>query len=101
MTALASVIDHFEGDATFPAECVIVFGAAVRPVYDTEGNIVSANAGPGIDRRVSAATELYRKNLVKKIYVSGGTGEGMRQSEALVMRRLALLQGVYPEHVIP
>jgi vancomycin permeability regulator SanA len=101
MTAGVSVVTHFDDAGGLPAECAIVFGTAVRPVYDDDGNMVSANAGPGIDRRVSAATDLYHEGLVRKIFVSGGTGQGMRQSEALVMRRLALQQGVDPDHVIP
>ncbi len=96
----ASVVAHFRDAGGVPADCAIVFGTAVRPVYDAAGNMVSANAGPGIDRRVSAATDLYKRGLVRKIFVSGGTGQGMRQSEAQVMWRLAVRQGVDPGHIV-
>ncbi len=98
--SLAAVYGEYGGHATLPADCAVVFGAAVRPVYDRQGNLVSANAGPGIDRRVRAATELYTRGMVKRIVVSGGTGLGMRQSEATVMRRLAIQQGVDPIDIL-
>lgn len=100
VVSFASVLAHFADTGGIPASCAIVFGAAVRPVFDAEGNIVSVNAGPGISRRVSAATDLYRRGLIEKIFVSGGTGDGMRQSEALVMRSLAMRQGVDPQRIV-
>ncbi len=73
------------GDAVFPVECAIVFGAAVGP---------GSRPGPALVRRVSGASTLYRRHDIQRIILSGGKGTGNRLSEAEVMRRLALQQGV-------
>lgn len=91
---MASVVIHFTGDAVYPADCAIVFGSAVHPLYDESGAVVSAKAGPGITRRVSAATALYKEGSVKHLFLTGGQGEGMLLSEAEVMQRLAVSHGV-------
>lgn len=85
---------RFPGNAVFPADCGLVFGAGVWPVYNSERRIVDAVAGPGIRRRVQAAADLYRTGQVGQLIMSGGTGEGMPRSEALVMRDYALSLGV-------
>lgn len=100
VTVFAQVILAFPGNARLPADCAIVFGTAVRPVRDELGNTVSAQAGPGIQRRVAAATDLYRQGLVHRLFLTGGTGQGMRQSEAMVMMRLALDHGVRPDDIV-
>lgn len=79
------IYTHFDGTATLPADCGIVFGAAVY------GQNLP---GPAISRRVAAAAELWREGSVKTLILSGGRGEGVRNSEAEVMRALALELGV-------
>jgi uncharacterized SAM-binding protein YcdF (DUF218 family) len=91
------VVTQFDGNATFPADCGIVFGTAVRPLRDERGAIVYAAAGPGIMRRVETAADLYRQGSLRRIYLSGGRGEGMPESEAEVMRRMAVVHGVANE----
>ncbi len=87
------VLDRFDGNAVLPADCAIVFGTAVRPVVQ-DGKIVYTAPGPGIIRRISAAADLYRAGKVKKVYLTGGLGEGMAESEARVMRRMAVVKGI-------
>jgi uncharacterized SAM-binding protein YcdF (DUF218 family) len=93
------VVSHFSGDARLPVDCALVFGAAVQPLYSS-GRVIDSQAGPAILRRVKAASDLYREGLVKRLYVSGGKGEGMLQSEAEVMRRLAVQEGVKPGDIV-
>ncbi len=87
------VVMGFDGNAKLPSDCAIVFGTAVRPVVQ-DGRIIYTAAGPGILRRVAAAAELYRTGQVKTIYLTGGKGQGMKESEASVMRRMAVVNGV-------
>ncbi len=89
-TAYIEVKQHFSGSATLPAECALVFGAAVY------GNL----PGPAIVRRISTAAELYRTKKVKTLILSGGRGEGNRQSEAQVMKTEALKQGVDEKDIV-
>lgn len=91
---------RFTGVFSLPADCAIVFGTAVRPLYDAQGEIVSAGPGPGILRRVGTAARLYREGSVKKLFLSGGKGEGMVESEASVMRRIALSDGVAAADIV-
>ncbi len=80
------VLRGFNGSGQLPTDCAIVFGAAV---YGTQF------AGPGIVRRVGGAGEYYRQGLItRKIILSGGTGSGNKLSEAQVMKREALKQGI-------
>jgi vancomycin permeability regulator SanA len=88
--AYLQVTEHFKGKATLPADCALVFGAAVA------GN----QPGPAITRRVSTAAALYRAKKVTTLFLSGGRGEGNRQSEALVMKREALKQGVDEKDIV-
>ncbi len=91
VTAYAYVHESFEGNAEFPVDCAVVFGAAVyRGSYP----------GPAIVRRVAAAAELYRNHQVNRLILSGGRGEGNAQSEAFVMRREALKQGVDMQDIV-
>jgi uncharacterized SAM-binding protein YcdF (DUF218 family) len=78
------------GDATLPADCAIIFGAAV-----VSGNL----PGPALTRRVGKAAELYRAHQINRLILSGGKGDGNRQSEAAVMRRLAVSLGVSASHI--
>jgi len=85
--AILQVYSQFDGDAAtaLPADCAIVFGAAVY------GNRLP---GPAIVRRVSTAAELYRNQQVNRLILSGGKGEGNTRSEAQVMKTEAIGQGV-------
>ncbi len=96
---LSHVLSRFAGNATFPADCGLVFGTAVRPVYD-RGAIVYTGPGPGILRRVAAAADLYRTGRLKKVFLTGGRGEGMAESEASVMQRIAVVQGIRLEDIV-
>jgi uncharacterized SAM-binding protein YcdF (DUF218 family) len=93
-SALLFVISRFPGTAELPVDCGIVFGAAVQPLFDEERRVIGSQAGPGIARRVGTAALLYRIGLIHRLVFTGGTGEGMRQSEGDVMRALALAKGV-------
>ena len=90
---MSFVLSGFEGNAVLPADCAVVFGAAVHRTIDDNGNIVS-NAGPGIQRRVQAAVQLYREGKIAKIFMTGGKGDAYGLSEAEVMRDVALTMGV-------
>lgn len=85
--AYAIIRTHFEGTAELPADCGIVFGAAVSG-YNTPG--------PAIVRRVGAAANLYREGKVRRLILSGGMGKGrgVSDSEANVMRTQAIELGV-------
>ncbi len=82
--AYAQVTGHFKGTGTLPADCAVVFGAAIY------GN----RAGPAIVRRVSTAATLYREKKIQHVILSGGRGEGNQKSEADVMKIEALNGGV-------
>lgn len=86
-----SITSQFDGSAELPADCALVFGAAVYSL-----NI----PGPAITRRVAAASALYREGTVGRLILSGGLGTGNRRSEAEVMRALAIEQGVRPSDII-
>lgn len=85
---LGVVVLSFDGTPhAVPAECALVFGAAVH-----RGDV----AGPAIYRRVRTAVELYREGEVERLILTGGLGESLYQqkSEADVMRDVALTMGV-------
>ncbi len=94
------VVAGFAGTATLPAECAIVFGAAVHPVYDPAGTMIENQSGPGIRRRMLTAVELYRQGLVKTLFLTGGTGDGMVRSEAQIMKQYALLRHVPEQDIL-
>lgn len=101
VSGAAFVVSGFGGTAHLPADCAIVFGAAVHPKFDNNGKVVpESQAGPGILRRVNTAVKLYQQGLISKLYMSGGRGQGMRQSEAEVMGDLAVSEGVKPEDIV-
>jgi len=91
---LGIVVFSFDGTAEeFPADCAVVFGAAVH-----RGDI----AGPGILRRVGTAVDLYKKGDVKRLFLTGGMGTSPYQtkSEAQVMRDVALDLGVDDSDIV-
>ncbi|PIR53407.1 hypothetical protein COU76_01160 [Candidatus Peregrinibacteria bacterium CG10_big_fil_rev_8_21_14_0_10_49_10] len=71
--------------------CAIVFGAAVWR---------GSQPGPAITRRVQTAAALYQQGDVQTIILTGGKGTAKLDSEAEVMRKVALLDGVDPDDVV-
>ncbi len=92
--ALVMVWLRFDGNAVFPVDCGLVFGAGVWPLYNSEHQMIDAVPGPGIRRRVQAAATLFHEGKVGRLIMTGGTGDGMLKSEAQVMRDYALSLGV-------
>lgn len=88
--ACVYIMRNFGGNAVFPADCAIVFGAAVHG---------KQSAGPGIARRVTTAATLYENGRINTLYMTGGKGRPLEDSEAAVMRQYALDIGV-PSSVI-
>lgn len=86
------VLHGFKGSGSLPADCAIVFGTAVY------GNQFP---GPGIVRRVGGAGEYYRQGLITdRVILSGGMGTGNILSEARVMKREALKQGIPDKKIV-
>ena len=85
------VYSQFDGEGKGSAECAIVFGAAVHK---------NSQPGPGILRRTKTATRLYHEGKVDMLFLSGGKGSPTLDSEAEVMRRVAIEQGVNPDDII-
>lgn len=98
--SLGVVLAGMNGSGIDTAECGIVFGAGVLPLRDESGAVVGSVSGPGINRRTEAAANLYMQGKLKKLILTGGKGEGMRRSEAAVMRDVAVENGVRSEHII-
>ena len=94
------VATHMNGtpDAV-PADCGIVFGTAVWPVYDKKGSIVATAAGPGMTRRVTAAVELFQQGRLHRVFMTGGKGDGNQRSEAGVMKELGITLGIPAERI--
>lgn len=89
--AWAAIAAYEDGTARLPADCALVFGAAV---YGKD------LPGPAVLRRVSEAAQRYREGSVRRIILSGGEGRGIRVSEAEVMRNLAERMGVKPKDMM-
>ena len=85
LVSLALILIGFRGNAVFPVECGLVFGAAI-----TGRN----TAGPAIVRRVDGAAELWKAGKVETLILTGGKGDSWRLSEAAVMRQQAVRDGV-------
>jgi murein DD-endopeptidase MepM/ murein hydrolase activator NlpD len=71
------------------ADAIVVFGAAVWP----------DGPSPTLRVRVARAAELHRQGLAPIVLCSGGRSNG--RSEAQLMRRMLLTQGVSADAVIP
>lgn len=93
VTVYIVIRTHFDGSGTLPADCAIVFGAAVYG-YDTPG--------PAIVRRIGKAATLYRDGSINRFIFSGGVGKGsgLSDSEASVMRAEAERLGVRATDII-
>lgn len=84
------ILSDFSGTATLPADCGIVFGAAV---YGSRPSMA-------VQRRIDAAVALYRRHLITRIFMTGGKAGGDRLSEAAVMRARAIHGGVDPRDIV-
>lgn len=82
------VWEAFPGDAAFPVECGLVFGAAVHRIDDP---------GPGIMRRTATAARLVHEGNIERLIFTGGRGAASNESEAAVMRGVAMRKGVDPD----
>ncbi len=91
LAAYGYVHHGFTGNAVFPADCAVVFGAAVYR---------GSQPGPAITRRVAAAADLYRNDQVKTLILTGGRGEGNARTEAEVMQSYAIRQGVDRDDIV-
>lgn len=90
-TVAAIVLGSARGSYQLPADCALVFGAAVY------GHNVP---GPAIVRRISTAAALYKEGSVRRLILSGGVGRGNRESEASVMRLQAMDRGVDARDIV-
>ena len=79
------------GTATLPADCAIVFGAAVYR---------NAIPSPAMERRMKTAVSLYHSGDIRRLIVSGGKGREDDRTEAEVMRNQAEAFGVDPQHIV-
>lgn len=92
LTVTATILYHFNGDAVLPADCAIVFGAAVY---------ANDRPGPAIVRRVATASNLYKEGKIRRLFLSGGRGGDMTgASEASVMREQAIEHGVKSSDIV-
>jgi vancomycin permeability regulator SanA len=85
LASFFSILLGFRGNATFPVDCALVFGAAISGT-DT--------AGPAIVRRVGGAAALWKEGKVETLILTGGKGDSWRMSEGAVMRKEAIRDGV-------
>ncbi|MFH1670559.1 MAG: YdcF family protein [Patescibacteria group bacterium] len=86
------IVTQFDGtNPQYPVECGLVFGAAVG-----KGSTPSA----ALTRRVEKAAELYNAKYITTIILSGGKGSEWQESEAAVMRKVAMLNGVDPDDIV-
>ncbi|NOS67590.1 MAG: YdcF family protein [Candidatus Peribacteraceae bacterium] len=93
------VYQRMDGNGVSTADCAIVFGAAVRPVFNDDGKITAYTAGPGIARRVATAAELFEQGRIHRLFFSGGRGVGNTKSEAQVMKEYAVSLGIPSERI--
>lgn len=92
------VVSNFPGNSSVMVSsvepdtaCALVFGAAVHR---------GSTAGPGITRRVETAAELYHQGSFKTIILTGGKGSEKQDSEAEVMKKVAMRLGIDSESII-
>jgi uncharacterized SAM-binding protein YcdF (DUF218 family) len=89
--ALAFRVLHTSaGSGNLPVECGLVFGAAVHRTDDP---------GPGIMRRTATAARLMKQGSVERLILTGGKGEVSNESEAAVMRAVAMRLGIDPDMI--
>lgn len=85
VSSFAFIVVGFSWDDPLPADCGLVFGAAISG---------QNTATPAIVRRVEGAAELWKDGKLKLLILSGGKGDAWRLSEAQVMRQQAIRSGV-------
>jgi uncharacterized SAM-binding protein YcdF (DUF218 family) len=85
LSSFLAILQGFAGDAVFPADCALVFGAAISG---------TSSAGPAITRRVGGAAALWKEGKVRTLILTGGKGDAWRMSEGAVMRKEAIRDGV-------
>ena len=90
MTSIFYVFSQFDGAGELPADCALVFGAAVH-----KGN----RAGPGITRRTHTAVDLYHRGDVRTLIFTGGKGSAKLDAEAKIMQKLATSLGVHQDDI--
>ena len=83
--SLLFILTGFDGNAAFPVDCGLVFGAAISG---------RNTAGPAIVRRVDGAARLWKDEQIQTLILTGGKGDSWRLSEAAVMRQQAIRDGV-------
>jgi len=98
-TTVLYVVQRMGGTGVETADCAIVFGAAVRPIWNSAGDVIDLTAGPGIARRVSTAAELLNAGRLHRLFFSGGRGVGNTKSEAQAMREYAVSIGIPPQRI--
>lgn len=98
-TTVLYVYQRMDGTGVQTADCAIVFGAAVRHVFNQEGDLIALTAGPGITRRVGTAAELYSHGSIRRLFFTGGRGVGNAKSEARVMLEYAVSLGIPAERI--
>lgn len=91
LSVLFIVLSQFDGNGELPAECAVVFGAAV---YGLD------RPGPAIVRRVTGAATYYKEGRIERVILAGGKGRGNLQSEAQVMKTVAVEQGIDPQDIV-
>lgn len=87
----AGVPVNGNGPAGVPAvDAIVVLGAAVY---------AGGRPSPALRRRMAHAAALYRAGVADCLILTGGTGQHS-PTEAVVMQRLAVADGVLPAHLI-
>lgn len=84
------IVSRFDGSPVLPADCALVFGAAVY----------TDRPSPAITRRVRTAVDLYHQKKVRRLILSGGKGSRDVLTEAKVMEAIALRDGVSPQNIL-
>ena len=90
ITLYKVVLFEANGDSLQKSDCAVVFGARVY----ADGKISHAAY-----YRILTAIDLYKKNYVNNIIVTGGKADENHPSEAEVMQNVALQHGVPIENI--
>lgn len=83
--SFVAILSGFDGTGGLPADCGLVFGAAISG---------RNTAGPAIVRRVDGAAALWKEGQINTLILTGGKGDSWRLSEGAVMRQQAIRDGV-------
>lgn len=85
------IAQAYPGDGeALPADCGIVFGAAVSR---------SGRPSNALYRRIAKAVELYDAGEVERVIMTGGKARGSDVSESAVMRQEAVRLGMNPDDI--